>query len=1113
MKRLLPLFIYQEEFLYTFFLICFLTIFTRTSVFAQSACPAVSITPSNVGICNGCTNLTAHVQGSVSTTSYSVSAIPYVPFSFNTGTPILVNIDDQWSNVITIPFCFQFYGNTYNQLVIGSNEIISFDLSYAGGSCPWNLSGAPIPTNTLPTNSIMGPYQDIDPTNMGNIYWQITGTAPCRTFVVSFFNTPYFGDPNSVSPGYCTGPLFATSQIVFYETTNIIDINIQNKPDCNGWNSGFAIEGIQNAAGTNSVTVPGRNRTVWTANNDAYRFTPTGAPQYNLTWYDPANTVIGTSPTISVCPTITTTYRATIVNTTCSTPLTVSATATVTVNPSPAPVITANGPTTFCSGGSVTLDAGSGYSSYSWSNGAATQTINVTASSTLTITVTNSFGCTGTASMAVLVKPVPFAIASSSSQTLCSGDSTSIALSSFTPGTTFSWTALSTGVNGASNGSGVSINQTLNTSGTSQGTVMYTITPTANSCIGNPINVIVTVNPVPSATAIPATQTICSGSTASIALTSNVSGTAFTWTVTETGASGGTNGSGSSITDILIPTGSVPGTAVYIISSAANGCSAPSDTVIITVNPNPGAVASATPASATVCSGDNTAIALNSTSPGTTFSWTVSQAGVSGAAPGTGALIAQTLTITSASQGTAVYTITPSVNGCSGNQITVTITVNPIPAVSVTGSAQTICSGNADSISITSNLPGSTFMWTALQAGVSGATADSGAVISQILIAAGSSAGTAVYNIIAAVNGCQSSSLIYTVTVKPAPVITALAASHVICTGGSTPIVLSSNLTGTNFSWTAVQTGVSGASPGSGSNIGQLLTLTGTGAGTASYMITSVTAGCIGAPITITVTVNPLPVLNISSVVINPVNCHNTGGSISNVLITSGQNPFTYHWKDSLGSTVGTSDNLGNTGAGKYTLTVTDSNGCSATSTPFTIGAAAPVTASFSSNPMSGETPLTVAFTNNSVGASTYFWTFGTGDTSTVINPTFIYIPLGTFTVCLIAVSSTGCRDTACAAIEVHINSVFIIPNVFSPNGDGVNDVFAVKSRGLKTLDAEIFNRWGEKLYEWHTTGGGWDGRTASGVLCTEGTYYFILNASGIDEKKYFEKGSFSLVH
>ena len=75
-----------------------------------------------------------------------------------------------------------------------------------------------------------------------------------------------------------------------------------------------------------------------------------------------------------------------------------------------------------------------------------------------------------------------------------------------------------------------------------------------------------------------------------------------------------------------------------------------------------------------------------------------------------------------------------------------------------------------------------------------------------------------------------------------------------------------------------------------------------------------------------------------------------------------------------------------------------------------------------------------------------------------------------------------------------------------------MNDVFSVTSKGLKTLDAQIYDRWGLKMYEWHTPNGGWDGVTASGLAASDGTYYYIISAEGIDGKKYFEKGAFTLI-
>ena len=90
-------------------------------------------------------------------------------------------------------------------------------------------------------------------------------------------------------------------------------------------------------------------------------------------------------------------------------------------------------------------------------------------------------------------------------------------------------------------------------------------------------------------------------------------------------------------------------------------------------------------------------------------------------------------------------------------------------------------------------------------------------------------------------------------------------------------------------------------------------------------------------------------------------------------------------------------------------------------------------------------------------------------------------------------------------------NVAFILPNIFSPNNDKINDIFTIEGISLKSMDAEIFNRWGEKVSEWHTPNGGWDGRTASGLESPNGTYYYIIKAIGADEKKYFEKGYFLL--
>ncbi len=254
------------------------------------------------------------------------------------------------------------------------------------------------------------------------------------------------------------------------------------------------------------------------------------------------------------------------------------------------------------------------------------------------------------------------------------------------------------------------------------------------------------------------------------------------------------------------------------------------------------------------------------------------------------------------------------------------------------------------------------------------------------------------------------------------------------------------------------------------------------------------------------------PIVDSSAIAIVPATCGDSTGSITGLTILSGQAPFQYQWTDSAGAVVGTSLNLTNMPSGSYTLTVTDANGCVVVDGENSISTSGTlVTAAFTLNPLTGENPLTVNFTNSSVGATNYLWQFGTGDTSSVTNPTYIFQHFGNFTICLTATNNTGCVDTACSEIDIAVNSVFIIPNIFTPNNDDINDVFSIIGDGFKTMDVEIYNRWGQKLYEWHTVNGGWNGYTASGVPASDGTYYYIVNGVKVNGKKYAAKGPFTL--
>ncbi len=286
-----------------------LSLFSNAQPPPPNCPPALSagfdITGDSVSVCNDGVNLTVTGFSTLnSTDSYSVNPIPYNPYPWVGANAVIVGQDDIWSGIVNLPFDFCFFGTKYNQVVIGANGQVGFDITQAGLGNAWNLNTPPIVApnaNAAMNNTIMAPYLDLDPSvgNTANITWDIYGTAPCRYLVVSWDSVPMFSCNTS----------FCSQQVVLFESTYLIDINIRDKPACNTWNGGRAIQGVQNATGTSAFTVPGRNSTQWQATNDSYRFTPAGVNtvQYLYTWIDVnTNTVLGTGPNLTYTPVINT---------------------------------------------------------------------------------------------------------------------------------------------------------------------------------------------------------------------------------------------------------------------------------------------------------------------------------------------------------------------------------------------------------------------------------------------------------------------------------------------------------------------------------------------------------------------------------------------------------------------------------------------------------------------------------------------------------------------------------------------------------------------------------------------------------------------------------------
>ena len=167
----------------------------------------------------------------------------------------------------------------------------------------------------------------------------------------------------------------------------------------------------------------------------------------------------------------------------------------------------------------------------------------------------------------------------------------------------------------------------------------------------------------------------------------------------------------------------------------------------------------------TICSGTIASIALSANQIGTTYSWTIVQDGIVGAADGEGSSVAQTLTATDASAGSVVYTITPLANGCKGASSSVKITVNPIPVITATPLISTIASNSAVSIALTSDVAETAFSWTVIRSGIDGASPGSGSVINQVLTT-NAEKGVATYHITPDLKGCAGEPINAKVIVK-----------------------------------------------------------------------------------------------------------------------------------------------------------------------------------------------------------------------------------------------------------------------------------------------------------------------------------------------------------
>jgi gliding motility-associated-like protein len=263
-----------------------------------------------------------------------------------------------------------------------------------------------------------------------------------------------------------------------------------------------------------------------------------------------------------------------------------------------------------------------------------------------------------------------------------------------------------------------------------------------------------------------------------------------------------------------------------------------------------------------------------------------------------------------------------------------------------------------------------------------------------------------------------------------------------------------------------------------------------------TYTVTG-TSACGTATASITVTVEGAPTAAITGEL-------NICAGGSTVLTANGGTDY-------LWSTTAPTASITVVAAGTYSVQV--SNGCGTATASVTVVEVVP-TASIMATPITGAAPLAVSFTGAAVpDASTWTWDFGDLFGGDGQNESHTYTTPGEYTVTLVT-SGNGCDATAQITIIVvdEVPSTVVVPNVFSPNGDGRNDTFRVISTGLASLNVTIFNRWGQEVATLGRVDQAWSGRSTAGEPLSEGTYFYVLKAHGLDGVWHELKGSVTLL-
>lgn len=739
-----------------------------------------------------------------------------------------------------------------------------------------------------------------------------------------------------------------------------------------------------------------------------------------------------------------------------STPYTVSgsslgctsvATASIILKPLPVPFISSNSPR--CENTNLQLTAFGGLN-YSWSGplnyvSAAQNTVinsvGLTHAGVYDLTVTAVNGCTATANTTVIVNPTPTLSAAGS--TVCTIQTASLTASSL-PGSSYQWS-------GPLSFNSIQQNPTINSPSVSaSGSYTVKVTSPQNCTASAVANV--SVVPPPSLTAQLSSHSLCSqafnGSPNTITLTAGGANTYSLVTVPDMSISN-PSGPVSNLTAIPPNTGIASATL-----SGSNGVCTVTTGLTFSIIPNPTvSVSNYTPE---ICAGQSftyTNAGANSyTWSNTTPNFTTyNNGGVAVAHPSIN----------------SVFSVYGGSLGCNSASKTSTITVYPVPTVSIAPGNTSVCIGS--STVLTAGGSATSFTWQPF----TGLNQQTG---SQVIA---SPTLNQTYTVTGSANNCTNTAVV-TLTVLALPTPVAKASGSAVCVNQAITLMGEG---GERYHW---------AGPNRLEYDGKTVQFKAYEWNSAEYTLTVTDKnGCVNATV-VPVTVNPLP-----------------GGSLKGDRMQDCVPFCSEFWFDPsvTGSSVSTSWQVGYktypgeffshcfTEPGQQIIKghFTDNRtGCINTQTFAVNGLPAPV-ADFRwspEKPVEGLEDVLFFEASQGEGLVSFSWAFADNKNtqSENQNTSYFFSQPGLYPVALIVKNSHGCPDTIVKLVEVAPDFAFYVPDAFTPNDDGRNDVFVPVARGVKLYDFKIFNRWGELIFASTDLEQGWDGSFHS-LACEQDVY------------------------